>query len=157
VALTKPMVRVFSFSSPPRMTGCTPVHGNIQNATAKAWRASSELGYRQNRHQIWCSWVSTGQAWNERHRAPSPSCDFLDRAEASSVRRDGVPVQKERATPEDRPHLPPVCGVPFRVHPFNALTARSRPQNPADQPHDATLADRFRGATTKSAVHKVVP
>src|SRR5207302_707086 len=48
-----------------RMTGCTPVHGNIQNATAKAWRASSELGYRQNRHQIWCSWVSTGQAWNE--------------------------------------------------------------------------------------------
>src|SRR6202023_3592121 len=46
-----------------RMTGCTPVHGNIQNATAKAWRASSELGYRQNRHQIWCSWVSTGQAW----------------------------------------------------------------------------------------------
>jgi hypothetical protein len=44
------------------MTGCTPVHGNIQNATAKAWRASSELGYRQNRHQIWCSWVSTGQA-----------------------------------------------------------------------------------------------
>jgi hypothetical protein len=32
------------------MTGCTPVHGNIQNATAKAWRASSELGYRQNRH-----------------------------------------------------------------------------------------------------------
>src|SRR5207245_5414404 len=48
-----------------RMTGCTPVHGNIQNATAKAWRASSELGYRQNRHQIWCSWVSTGQAWLE--------------------------------------------------------------------------------------------
>src|SRR5438477_11715737 len=45
-----------------RMTGGTPVHGNIQNATAKAWRASSELGYRQNRHQIWCSWVSTGQA-----------------------------------------------------------------------------------------------
>src|SRR5580693_2674906 len=45
-----------------RMTGCTPVHGNIQNATAKAWRASSELGYRQNRHQIWCSWVSTGRA-----------------------------------------------------------------------------------------------
>src|SRR5437660_2459452 len=27
-----------------RMTGCTPVHGNIQNAAAKAWRASSELG-----------------------------------------------------------------------------------------------------------------
>jgi hypothetical protein len=27
------------------MTGCIPVHGNIQNATAKAWRASSELGY----------------------------------------------------------------------------------------------------------------
>src|SRR3989442_6927811 len=27
-----------------RMTGCTPVHGNIQNAVAKAWRASSELG-----------------------------------------------------------------------------------------------------------------
>src|SRR5207247_2958458 len=26
------------------MTGCTPVHGNIQNAVAKAWRASSELG-----------------------------------------------------------------------------------------------------------------
>src|SRR5438034_10543456 len=48
-----------------RMTGCTPVPGNIQNATAKAWRASSELGYRQNRHQIWCSWVSTGQAWSE--------------------------------------------------------------------------------------------
>src|SRR5207237_2486671 len=45
-----------------RMTGCTPVHRNIQNAAAKAWRASSELGYRQNRHQIWCSWVSTGQA-----------------------------------------------------------------------------------------------
>jgi hypothetical protein len=45
------------------MTDCTPVYGNIQNATAKAWPASSELGYRQNRHQIWCSWVSTGQAW----------------------------------------------------------------------------------------------
>src|SRR6267154_2719974 len=26
------------------MTGCTPVHGNIQNATARAWRASGELG-----------------------------------------------------------------------------------------------------------------
>src|SRR5467141_156365 len=50
---------------PRRMTGCTPVHGNIQNATAKASRASSELGYRQNRHQIWCSWVSTGQAWTK--------------------------------------------------------------------------------------------
>src|SRR5258708_18041078 len=48
-----------------RMTGCTPVHGNIQNATAKAWRASSELGYRQDRHQIWCFWVSTGEAWKE--------------------------------------------------------------------------------------------
>src|SRR5258708_32455092 len=35
----------------------------LQNAAAKAWRASSELGYRQNHHQIWCSWVSTGQAW----------------------------------------------------------------------------------------------
>ena len=46
---------------PRRMTGCTPVHGNIQNATVKAWRASSELRYRQNRHQIWYSWVSTGQ------------------------------------------------------------------------------------------------
>jgi internalin A len=30
-----------------------------------AWRASNELGYRQNRHQIWCSWVSTGQAWED--------------------------------------------------------------------------------------------
>src|SRR6266446_6005530 len=50
---------------PRRMTGCTPVHGNIQNATAKAWRASSEPGYRQNHHQIWCSWVSTGQACYE--------------------------------------------------------------------------------------------
>src|SRR5712675_1032065 len=30
-----------------RMTGCTPVHGNIQNAAAKARRASSELRYRQ--------------------------------------------------------------------------------------------------------------
>ena len=35
--------------APTYETGCTPVHGNIQNATAKAWRASSELGYRQNR------------------------------------------------------------------------------------------------------------
>src|SRR6267142_4679390 len=30
-----------------------------------SWRASSELGYRKNRHQIWCSWVSTGQAWSK--------------------------------------------------------------------------------------------
>jgi hypothetical protein len=29
------------------MTRCTPVHGNIQNAAAKARRASSELRYRQ--------------------------------------------------------------------------------------------------------------
>src|SRR5438132_2746903 len=32
---------------PRRMTGCTPVHGNIQNAAPKTRRASSELGYRQ--------------------------------------------------------------------------------------------------------------
>src|SRR5580704_8387642 len=49
-----------------RMTGCTPVHGNIQNAAAKAWRAVSELGYRQDCHQIWGSWVPTGEAWFHR-------------------------------------------------------------------------------------------
>jgi hypothetical protein len=32
---------------PRHMTGCTPVHGNIQNAAAKTRRASSELAYRQ--------------------------------------------------------------------------------------------------------------
>ena len=32
---------------PRPMTGCTPVHGNIQNAAGKTRRASSELGYRQ--------------------------------------------------------------------------------------------------------------
>ena len=47
----------------PTYDGCTPVHGNIQNAAAKAWRAASELGYRQDCHQIWCSWVPTGEAW----------------------------------------------------------------------------------------------
>src|ERR1700674_5160571 len=30
-----------------RMTRCTAVHGNIQNAAAKTGRASGELGYRQ--------------------------------------------------------------------------------------------------------------
>src|SRR6267143_7224980 len=30
----------------------------------KPGEPSSELGYRQNHHQIWCSWVSTGQAWS---------------------------------------------------------------------------------------------
>src|ERR1700730_13033650 len=30
-----------------RMTRCTAVHGNIQNAAAKTGRASSERGYRQ--------------------------------------------------------------------------------------------------------------
>jgi hypothetical protein len=47
--------------------------------------------------------------------------------------------------------------MPFRGHPFEALTAGSRLRNPAHQPHNATLADRFRRATTKSVIHNVVP
>ena len=44
-----------------------------------------------------------------------------------------------------------------RDTPFEALTAGSRPRNPAHQPHHATLTDRFRRATTKSVIHSVVP
>src|SRR6266436_1249314 len=72
--------------------------------------------------------------------------------------RDGTGASpKGTGDPEDRPHLPPACGVPSRVHPFEALTAGSRSRNTAHQPHNVTLADRFRQATTKSVIHNVVP
>ncbi len=72
--------------------------------------------------------------------------------------RDGTGANpKGTGDPEDRPHLPPACGVPSRVHPFEALTAGSRSRNTAHQPHNVTLADRFRQATTKSVIHNVVP
>jgi hypothetical protein len=55
------------------MTGCTPVHGNIQNATAKAWRASSELG------ALGCQPDKHGSAYgNKLPILPPEHCDDLN-------------------------------------------------------------------------------
>jgi len=68
-----------------------------------------------------------------------------------------APIQKERATPRIARAFPLCVARRFADTPFEALTAGSRSRNPAHQPHNATLADRFRQATTKSVIHNVVP
>jgi hypothetical protein len=67
-----------------------------------------------------------------------------------------APIQKERATPRIARTFP--LRVWHAVSPPPVLGPNCRVQrNPGHQPHDATLTDRFRRATTKSAIHKVVP
>ena len=65
---------------------------------------------------------------------------------------------KRNGRPRGSPAPSPCVWRAVSRHPvLGALTVGSRPRNPAHRPHNGTLADRFRRATTKSAVHKVVP